>query len=352
MRLPRLILAALAALVFATALAGAQSPPPFGGRGGTPAERAPERPPERPTAEAAGEPGLFARLRAQLIKAQRDVTERLAREVRAYKEQGTLGPAFAILLISFLYGVFHALGPGHGKMVTTSYFAANRARVAQGLTMSGMIAVIQAMSAIVIVGVLAVALEIGQRRTVAAVTYIEAASSALILGLGLWIAWGGVVGRGCRHDHGPVGHGPVGHGPGVPAHDHKHDHAHDHAHDHGHGHGTAPTASVGSMFSAALAAGIRPCTGAILVLLFTLSQGIFEIGVISAFVMSLGVFLVIAAIGVGTILVRRTVATTAKPSTAVANLAHRAAGIGGGLVIVGFGALLLSADLARLGISL
>jgi ABC-type nickel/cobalt efflux system permease component RcnA len=106
------------------------------------------------------------------------------------------------------------------------------------------------------------------------------------------------------------------------------------------------------MFSAALAAGIRPCTGAILVLLFTLSQGIFEIGVISAFVMSLGVFLVIAAIGVGTILIRRTVAATARPNTAMANLAHRAAGIAGGLLIVGFGALLLSADLARLGVSL
>lgn len=351
MRLPRFVLAALAALALLAGAALAQSPPPFGGRGGPSGG---DRPPAA-ASETAGEPGLFARLRNALVRAQRDVTERLAREVRAYKEQGALAPALAILLISFLYGVFHALGPGHGKMVTTSYFAANRARVAQGLTLSAMIATVQALSAIVIVGALAVALELGQRRTVAAVTYVEAASSALILALGLWIAWGGIVGRGCRHEHGPGAHAHGGAQGGAHGHDHGGAHGGAHGHAHGHAHERAPTAPVAglrSMASAALAAGIRPCTGAILVLLFTLSQGIFEIGVISAFVMSLGVFLVIAAIGVGTILVRRTVARTANSNVATANLAHRAAGLAGGLVIVAFGALMLSADLARLGFSL
>ena len=95
------------------------------------------------------------------------------------------------------------------------------------------------------------------------------------------------------------------------------------------------------MVPVALASGIRPCTGAILVLLFTLSQGIFEIGVAATLLMSLGTFLVVALIGLGVIYARRAASRAGGRSERLANLAQRSMGLVGGLLVFAFGAMFL-----------
>jgi ABC-type nickel/cobalt efflux system permease component RcnA len=339
-RVRRWIILALLLVGAASAAAGAsaQARNPFGSGSPGPSTPAPPKVEER-----AREPGFLDRIVGQINVWQRQLNERLSREIRDYKESGSLAPVFAILLVSFLYGVFHAVGPGHGKVMTTAYFAANRARYANGLAMTGMISLIQALSAILIVGTLAVLLGFKSTRIVDNVTYVEAASNFLIAGVGLYIVFGGITGRGCSHDHGTAG----------AAHAH-HDHAHEHTHaPHGHphhDHASAPvTATFRSMAAAAFASGIRPCTGAILVLLFTLSHGIFGIGIVAALVMALGVFLVLAAIGIGVIFARSRAGRAGARNPRLANLAHRAAGIAGGGVIVAFGGLLFLASLKTLG---
>jgi ABC-type nickel/cobalt efflux system permease component RcnA len=281
-------------------------------------------------------PGFLTRTAPQITDWQRDLKDRLSSDVRTYQESGAAGPLLAILVISFLYGVFHAVGPGHGKIVTTTYFAANRARPSHGLAMTGMISFVQALSAIGIVGVLAVLFSFGPTRVVQNVTYVEAASHLLILLVGVYIAYGGVIGRGCSHTH-----------KGLGENDHRHRHAHVHADD---PYIAPQTAGFWSMASAAVAAGIRPCTGAILVLLFTLSHGIFGIGVLSAFVMALGVFLVLAALGLGVIYARRSLSRAGVGRPVLADLAHRVVGIIGGLFIVALGAVLLLGSLEALGV--
>ncbi len=320
----RAVVAVLLLIVAGSALAQSQNP--FGKRSSeAPAAPAPERRVEAP--------GFFDRAYEQVRIWQRQTIDGLSREMREYKETGALQPVIAILLISFLYGVFHAVGPGHGKFVTSTYFAATRARYVQGLTMTAMISVIQAASAIAIVGILAIALSVGRNQIDTSMAYIEATSNALIVLLGLYIAYGGLVGRGCSHE---VDH-----------------HARDHVHaDHHHRPAPAPTAGFWSMTAAAFSAGIRPCTGAILVLLFTLSHGIFGIGVLSAFVMAFGVFLVLAAIGFGVIFARRSIGSVGAQRPAIANFAHRAAGIIGGIVIVVFGGRFLIESLKGLGVTL
>jgi len=86
------------------------------------------------------------------------------------------------------------------------------------------------------------------------------------------------------------------------AHDHVH---HDHVHDAdcGHSHGPAPSELEGPGgwqrgFQAIFAAGIRPCSGAILVLVFALAQGLFWAGVAATFVMGLGTAITVATIAV------------------------------------------------------
>jgi ABC-type nickel/cobalt efflux system permease component RcnA len=336
------LLLALALMGAFAAAAGAQSP--FG-RG---APSAPASPEARPAETKPADPTLVDRWYAALRRWQSELTRSLATEVRAYKEQGSFAPVLGLLLVSFFYGVAHAAGPGHGKMATAAFFGANRAAAAQGLAMSALIGFIQALSAIVFVGAFALLFKVSQTETVRSVLYVEAASFALIAAVGLWIAWGGIVGRGCTHDHAPVlAH--AGHG-------HDHAHAHGHAHRHHDRHGHAPAApadaSLAAMLPVAVASGIRPCTGAILVLLFTLSQGIFEIGVLATFVMSLGTFVVVAAIGLAAIYARRAASRAGGRNERLANAAQRAIGLAGGLVVFGFGALFLHTALIQLGVRL
>jgi ABC-type nickel/cobalt efflux system permease component RcnA len=333
------LLLALALLMTGAASAGAQTSP-FG-RGTPTAPASPDA--ARPAEAKPADSTLVDRWYATIRRWQSQLTRSLAEEVRAYKEHGALAPILGLLLISFLYGVAHAAGPGHGKVATAAYFGANRAAAAQGITMSAMIGVIQALSAIVFVGAFALLFKVSQTETVRSVTYVEAVSFALIAGVGLWIAWGGVVGRGCSHSHGPV---PAHHG-----HDHAHGHGHGHHHHDAHAHAPAvpANASFASMLPVALASGLRPCTGAVLVLLFTLSQDIFEIGVLATFVMSFGTFIVVAAIGLVAIYVRRAASRAGGRSERLADAAQRSIGIVGGLVVFAFGALFLHTALLQLG---
>jgi len=103
------------------------------------------------------------------------------------------------------------------------------------------------------------------------------------------------------------------------------------------------------MLPIALATGVRPCTGAILVLLLTLSQGIFEIGMLATVVMSIGTFAVVALIGMGVIFARQRASRAGGRNERLANFAQRAVGLLGGLIVFLFGAMLLLATLERLG---
>lgn len=332
------LIAVAVAIATAAGPAAAQNKDYFG-------RKAPADPPAASKSVAA--PGFLQRIVAQIAVWQRDLNERLASEITAYKTDGKLAPVIAILVISFLYGVFHAAGPGHGKFIVASFFVANRARIWHGFAMSGLIAFVQALSAILLVVVFALILGVGSIELTRNVVWIEMVSYGLIGLLGLWIIWGGLVGRGCSHDHGPNGHGADGHGDHV----HGHDHSHSHSHSHGaHSHGERPEISGWAMVPAAIAAGIRPCTGSILVLLFTLAQGILLVGILGAVVMAAGVALSVSLVALVTILLRRGVSQATRPSTRIANAAHRLAGIAGGLVVVGVGGLLFLGAAQRTGI--
>ena len=330
-----LLLPAIAGGIPATAAGPAAAQNPFGlGPKGAPAKpgAAPTAPETR--APRFRPPAAFQRFVVTVARWQRRLNDEVARQVSAYKAGGAIAPVLAILLLSFLYGLFHAAGPGHGKFVVAAYFLANRARPRDGVLMSGLIALTQALVAIGLVGIFALALDAGTLELIGNATWVELASYALIALLGLWMIWGGIVGRGCSHTHGPGGH---------------------HEHEHGHEHGASGPAEPGrrAMNTAAVAAGLRPCTGAVIVLLFTLANGIFVIGVLGALVMALGVAITVSAIGLAAIYARRAAARAAGANPALArysNLAHRAAGLAGGAAIILIGAVLALAAAERLGL--
>jgi len=241
--------------------------------------------------------------------------------------------------ISFLYGVFHAAGPGHGKAVISSYLVANNETWRRGVILSFASAMLQALVAILLVGIASIILGATARRMGDAVRVIEIVSYSLIIVIGLQLLWrkgrafmAALRSQGHHHDH----HG----------HDH-HDHDDHHLHfhnDHAHGPEPAELAGPGGWrrgLAAIVAVGLRPCSGAVLVLIFALAQGIFWAGIGATLLIALGTAITVAAIA--------TLAVGAR------GLAGRLASSGGGkgvlllhgvevlasLAVIAFGALLL-----------
>ena len=221
--------------------------------------------------------------------------------------------AWTLAALSFAYGVFHAAGPGHGKAVVASYMLANEQALRRGLVISFLAALLQGAVAIAIVSIAALLFNATAARMNDAAALIEELSYLGIIGLGAWLIWrkGGAFLRVLKgaekpvatgHDHGHDHHHDHGHG---------HDHAHAHAHDEHCGHFHAPdpsTLGAGFSWRAALTtvvvAGSRPCSGAILVLVFTLAQGIFWLGIWSTLAMSLGTAITTGALAAMAVLAK------------------------------------------------
>jgi ABC-type nickel/cobalt efflux system permease component RcnA len=242
-----------------------------------------------------------------LLAKQSEFYREMSATIRAAKSDGSA--VWTLLAISFAYGVFHAAGPGHGKAVISSYLVANEETARRGIALSFASALMQALVAVLIVGVCAWLLNATAKTMCGAERAIEIASYALIAAFGARLVWtkGGGFFRALQtpppvpamaaatpHHHDRHHHGH---------HDHHHDHGHVHDEHCGHSHGPTPDQLAGPGgwrrgLGAILAVGIRPCSGAILVLVFALAQGLFWAGVAATFVMGLGTAITVATIAV------------------------------------------------------
>jgi len=298
-------------------------------------------------APAAPEVGGFA---GWILAKQAEFYRMLSGLIRAAKVDGSA--AYTLLGISFLYGVFHAAGPGHGKAVISSYLVANNETWRRGIVLSFASAILQAFTAIAVVGIAAALLGATAKAMGNTVRVIEIASYALIMLIGLRLLW--VKGRALLHllrgDH---GHHHDHHHGHAHAHGH-HRHGHNHDHDHedeasawGHGHAPEPIELTGKHWlrrglSAIIAVGLRPCSGAIIVLVFALAQGLFWIGVASTFVMGIGTAITVAAIATLAVGARGLAGRLAKAKPGAGMILVRGLETAAALVIVLFGAALLT----------
>lgn len=211
--------------------------------------------------------------------------------------------------LSFSYGVFHAAGPGHGKAVISSYMIANEVALRRGVVLSFLSSFMQALTAIVVVGLAYLVLR-GTTVSMTDATYaLELASYALIAAFGGWLLWRKLAsllwtGR-------QTAAGQNAHAPAHAGHHHDHHHHGHHGHDHdageicpscGHSHAPDPTRLSGKDFSlrdawsAVIAVGLRPCSGALLVLTFSLLNGLYLGGILSVLAMALGTAITVSAL--------------------------------------------------------
>ena len=256
-----------------------------------------------------------------------------------------------LLMASFLYGVFHAAGPGHGKAILSSYMLANERQVRRGVLLALAAAIVQACSAIALVLVLALAINATGHTISRTANQLEIASYALIVAFGIWLLWR--KGRACLRS--PAAHAHHHH-------DHTHTHAHTHAHacdnhDHGHddhhcGHMHMPapetlsgSLSPGKAASLIFAMGLRPCTGAILVLLFALAQGVFIAGIGATFAMAMGTAITVATLASLALGAKHVALALSRQTSDRTSRLHGMIELMGALLVLLFGALLLAASL-------
>jgi nickel/cobalt exporter len=275
--------------------------------------------------------------------------------------------------ISFLYGVFHAAGPGHGKAVISSYLVANEETWRRGVVLSFVSAALQSIVAVFVVAVAAALLGATAKSIGSTVHVIEIVSYGLITVIGLrllfvkgrslLIAWrefsrpepqfealfasaAGTVKLSVGRD-GKVSHCVQCDAPhrsfhcvGVDGHT-----CHESAWAHAHGPEPAELAGPGGWrrgLSAAMSVGLRPCSGAIIVLVFALTQDLFWTGISATLIMGLGTALTVSAIATLAIAARQVASRIAGARSEMGTLAMRALELGASVLIVAFGGLLLA----------
>lgn len=235
---------------------------------------------------------------------QREFQNALAGGLRALRA-GEPGAVAALAGVCFAYGFFHALGPGHGKFLIGGYGVSHEVPLLRLSVISLLSSLGQAVTAIALV--LAGLFVMGWTRTqmTGAAETIMLPLSALAIGLiGLWLAF-----RGARKLWGlrtAIAKKPH-HG-----HEHGHDHAHRHSCGSGCGHRHGPSAQEirqagGLRDAAALIGGIaiRPCSGAILLLVLTWHMNILGAGILGALAMSTGTAALTILVAASSVFIRQ-----------------------------------------------
>lgn len=231
--------------------------------------------------------GGFAALQAQVLEGQRNVQSALAGAVRAIKA-GQPGAIWGLLTVCFTYGVLHAAGPGHGKLVIGGYGMGRRVPLLRLGSLALLSSLAQAAVAVALIYAVVGLWGLGRDQAEGLAERVMApVGLAMVAGVGLWLVWRGLRAlraQGHHHDH--------------PHHGHEENCAHC-----GHAHG--PSLEDMERLTnwrdmAALVAGIamRPCSGALFLLILTWQLGIGAAGIAGTFAMGLGTAVVTIGVAI------------------------------------------------------
>lgn len=202
------------------------------------------------------------------------------RELTAALKAIAANPAavWGLLGLGFGYGVFHAAGPGHGKAVISAYIVADNRSLRRGLGLSFAAAILQALVAIALVATLTLALKATAATMSRTTWFVEQASFAMVALVGLLVLWRKAGALLTLND-------------GALAHDPACDHVHMPGPDE-----MSRLKNWRDMAGVVFAAGLRPCAGALIILVFAASQGLLWAGIAATFAMALGTALTTGAL--------------------------------------------------------
>ncbi|QLK62181.1 nickel transporter [Enterobacteriaceae bacterium Kacie_13] len=287
----------------------------------------------------------WPRILLSSIMWQRDLHQELAGLLRQVKEN-PMRAGMTLAGFSLIYGIVHAIGPGHGKIVITTYLATHPSRLKSSLKLTFASAIVQGLVAILLVSVVLGVLQLSSRQLHQSSFWMEQGSFILVIMLGLLLCWRALK----RVNQTMKSLRPV---PAMKIRSISLPGAQPHVHDDhcGCGHQHVPSdkqlqagGDLRTQIAIVLAMGLRPCSGAIMVLLFAKVIGVYSWGVISAIAMAIGTSLTVSLIGV-LVFYSRALAvrlSTRRTPAVWQRIAWSLLALGGGIVLLVVGILLYS----------
>ncbi|WP_069384177.1 nickel/cobalt transporter [Halomonas caseinilytica] len=275
----------------------------------------------------------------QLITWQRDLHRALTLAISELSGAPSAHTWSILLALSFGYGVFHAAGPGHGKAVLGTYLLTQGGDLRRALTLSCAAALLQAVVAIALVTVLVHGLGWLTRQAIGSVIWVERASYLTITLLGAWLCWRAIRQLRPAHPH----HSHASH----PHDDHAHPHhAHPASCDCAHHVTPAQASDWRTALLTVVSIGIRPCSGAVLLVGAASLLGHFWVGVLATLAMAAGTALTVSTLALASVVARGWAERRLARQSYVGRL-RRGLGwtaLGGGLLILLLGISLLMVE--------
>lgn len=317
---------------------------------------------------------LFPRIAGYLISLQYYYNQHITAAVRAIRHDGSA--LWTLLALSFFYGVVHAVGPGHGKAVVSSYILANRQTLRNGILLAFVASLAQAGGAILLIVVASFALHLTSVAITEATYQFEILSDLLVVLLGIWLVWSKVIRplRFLKIEFAPVSAltrpqhflspgGSAGAaafqatdvtmvinaeaGASLFQQARAHDHDHHHGCDCGHLHMPDAAVAAGSLdwrkaWTVIASTAFRPCTGALIVLVFSISQRLFLAGIAATLVMGLGTAITVTLLAVLAVSARQTAGALTHADSPLGRKIIRTAEACAAVGVLLFGLLLLA----------
>jgi len=233
----------------------------------------------------------WSQILLQSVLWQKDLHRQMTQLLQQVAEQPHQA-GISLVIFSLIYGVLHALGPGHGKVVIATFLATHPSRVRTSIRLTLLASLLQGSVAIVLVTVMLVLLKTSSRQLHLSSFWLEKGSYLLVIGLGVMIGYRALraLWLALRPRPAPVFRA------------FQPQHQHDEHCGCGHAHLPTPQQMNGNVswktqMLVVVSMGLRPCSGAIMMLLFAKVIGVYGWGILSAAVMALGTALTISAIG-------------------------------------------------------
>jgi nickel/cobalt transporter (NicO) family protein len=241
-----------------------------------------------------------------ITASQRELRQKMTAYARQIRDNPLGSATWQLLGLSMLYGIIHALGPGHGKSIVCSYFLSRRGTMAQALAFGNLIAFVHVLSATFII--LALAWYVGSANI--AVFHqvegrLESISYLLIMLIGAFLLGKTLYEWFSKNHRDSEGQ---------------------------------EQASTKGMVSLSLASGMMPCPGAALILLFTLSLDVFWAGLLAMLPLALGMGLTTSIMGCATVGSTGYALNLGRRSRQAFILMHRTMACIGALIILLLGA--------------
>lgn len=258
-------------------------------------------------------PGVLHHVMDLIAKWQKQLKIKLTAFARDIRTNPRGKSFWLFLLVAFAYGVVHALGPGHGKTISCSYFLSRPGNIFQGLLMGNLVAFMHVFSAVVIVTAVYFILKTsGMTKFENLSATLQKLSYLLLLLLGLCLASKSIFDLKTGKDH-------------------------THAKD-------AQPADLKSLIVVSVATGLVPCPGAAIILSFAIILNIMVAGFIAMFCIALGMGVTTSSFDLLAITSRKTVLRFFDHHSRVYLFSHRILSLSGSLAIIIISSLLLASQ--------